>query len=114
MVKMWIEYDRKARKEVLVLFDEEDLPLVSPFVWYPCVQGNNIYIVSKPPFLAESILLHRWIVDAPDDMLVHHINHNTLDNRKENLAILSASDHTYYHVKERQMRKRDLFSLPLK
>ncbi len=109
MGKLWIEYDRKSRKELLVLFDDGDLRLISPFVWYPTFQGNQIYILAKPQFLSETILMHRWLVDAPPDMLVHHINHDTLDNRKENLAILTASDHTYYHVKARQKRKQELF-----
>lgn len=32
-------------------------------------------------------LLHRWIVNAPKDKIVDHINHNSLDNRRCNLRI---------------------------
>ena len=34
-----------------------------------------------------NIKLHRYIMNCPEDMVVDHINHNTLDNRKENLRI---------------------------
>lgn len=32
-------------------------------------------------------LLHRWIVNAPKNKIVDHINHNPLDNRRSNLRI---------------------------
>lgn len=35
----------------------------------------------------KSILLHRFILDAPDGMQVDHINHDGLDNRRENLRL---------------------------
>ncbi len=38
-----------------------------------------------------NIRLHRLITDAPKDMMVDHINHNTLDNREENLRVCTRS-----------------------
>lgn len=43
------------------------------------VNGKNIY-------------LHRYIMNCPKDKYVDHINHNTLDNRKENLRITNNAD----------------------
>ena len=115
MVKLWIEYDKKSRKEALILFDEEDLRLVSPFYWYITTgPSGQQYATMRPSFLSEYMLMHRWILNAPDDMVVHHLNHNSLDNRKTNLIILSASDHSYYHAKTRHKRNRELFSTSLK
>jgi hypothetical protein len=39
------------------------------------------------------------------DEHVHHINHNTLDNRLKNLAVLSHADHTRLHSKLTQWSK---------
>lgn len=40
-------------------------------------------------------MLHRLIMNPPDDMIVDHINGNTLDNRKENLRIVTAKQSSY-------------------
>lgn len=40
---------------------------------------------------------HRVVMNAPKGMHVHHINGNTIDNRPENLAILSHQDHQRLH-----------------
>jgi len=37
------------------------------------------------------IYLHRFILDAPEDMQVDHINHNTLDCRKANIRLCTQS-----------------------
>lgn len=36
--------------------------------------------------------LHRWLMQPSDGICVDHINHNTLDNRMENLRLLSSAE----------------------
>lgn len=36
--------------------------------------------------------LHRFITDAPEGLVVDHINHNTLDNRMKNLRVVTATE----------------------
>jgi hypothetical protein len=38
------------------------------------------------------IYLHRWLLNAPKEMLVDHINHDTLNNLRNNLQICTASE----------------------
>ena len=43
---------------------------------------------------SKGILLHRLIMNPGDDMVVDHINHDKLDNRKDNLRICSTRQNT--------------------
>jgi hypothetical protein len=39
--------------------------------------------------------MHRVILNAPKGLMVDHINHDTLDNRKENLRIVTNQQNTF-------------------
>lgn len=58
--------------------------------------GNNLIYVTGHLKLedgtAKQLKLHRVLMDAPGDMVVDHINHNTLDNRDENLRLATMSE----------------------
>jgi len=66
-------------------FDKEDYDLISQYNW--SVTGSGYLFNSKQG----TILMHRLIMNAPDHLMVDHINHNILDNRKENLRLCNAS-----------------------
>lgn len=44
--------------------------------------------------LEKTVRLHRFILNCPDNMVVDHINHNGLDNRKCNLRIVTIRENT--------------------
>lgn len=58
------------------------------------------------------IFEHRYFMEkhigraVSDGEHVHHINHNGLDNRIENLQLLSPSEHSRIHSKERWSKPR--------
>lgn len=62
--------------------DKEDLDKARAFpkTWHYC----NGYIQSTDS-LCRNVSLHRLVMDTPKDLVVDHINHDTLDNRKANL-----------------------------
>ncbi|MDC4245583.1 HNH endonuclease [Clostridium perfringens] len=65
-----------------VIIDIEDINKVKNFKWH---LDNRGYTKNEK----NKILLHRLIMNAKDGEYVDHINHNTLDNRKENLRVVT-------------------------
>jgi len=50
------------------------------------VQGHMAAVMGKRKFVA----LHRYIMDCPSGLVVDHINHDTMDNRRKNLRIVTS------------------------
>lgn len=73
-----IIYNKKCEEISRTLIDLEDVDKVKNYKWYT----NKGYVLN------DSIgWIHRFIMDCPDNMVIDHINHNRLDNRKSNLRI---------------------------
>ena len=95
-----------SRKDGTVLtsiIDTEDLKIIKRFKnrWYAAKNKmGNFYVYGdeskgnrhKGTFRKKTHLLHRWIANPPKNMVVDHINHNTLDNRKSNLRVVTQSE----------------------
>ena len=81
-----------------VLFDETCMDIVSRYSWYILQASNTMYASGtlKPDedgTYVHKIHMHRLVSGNPKGKIVHHINCNGLDNRKENLEILTNSEH---------------------
>jgi hypothetical protein len=80
----------------VALVDDEDAARVLEHRWQALVTGRYVYAKTDAPRKeggkARCIYLHRFIVGAPPDAQVDHINHNCLDNRRENLRICSCAE----------------------
>jgi len=46
-----------------------------------------------------TIMMHRQIINPPDGFQVDHINHNTLDNQKDNLRTVTNRQNSQNHSK---------------
>lgn len=67
-------------------FDLEDYDLIKDYCWAINKDG---YVYNKTKKL---ILMHRLIMNAPNDKLVDHIYHKKNDNRKSQLRLCSSSE----------------------
>lgn len=71
------------------LVNDCDLDLINRYTWFVIDDGCNPYACSKKD--GRHLRMHRLIINAREGETVDHINGNTLDNRRENLRIVSAS-----------------------
>lgn len=81
---------------VEVLIDTEDLKLVDESFSYLIIcrnyKRNLSYVSGKKKNDEGTMLLHRLVTNAPRHMMVDHINHNTLDNRKKSLRLVTNAE----------------------
>ena len=65
------------------IVDPEDFTELTKYKWY-CTEGTST-IYARRGGKNNQLSMHRSIIDVPDNLIVDHINHNGLDNRKANL-----------------------------
>ena len=75
---------------LFAIVDAEDYPWLSQYTWFAEGTDKNCYAVRKEN--GKSIKMHRQITNAPDHLVVDHIDHNGLNNRKENLRICTFAE----------------------
>lgn len=68
-------------------FDLEDYNKIKKYCWY---KDSNGYIVAYLDYQC-IILMHRLIMNPPEDMEIDHIYHINYDNRKSELRIVTTS-----------------------
>lgn len=75
---------------MVALVDDCDYERVSQYKW--CIDGNG-YVVRAESYYVDGkrkrrkIMLHRFIMDAPQGFAVDHRQHDLLDNRRSNLRL---------------------------
>ncbi len=76
--------------------DAEDYPLVRNYSWRDAGEYVEHNVRGKKP-----IMLSRLIMGVTDRWIfVDHINHNTLDNRKQNLRFATNAQNNWNRVKK--------------
>lgn len=68
------------------LIDSEDYDRIKEYNWY-VYSGRYTEIKSHIKGSNKKIYLSRIIMQPPEEFIVDHINHDTLDNRKQNLRV---------------------------
>lgn len=72
-----------------IIIDTEDLERTKSIYWWRDLEGKNSEGYARGWYNGKFILMHRFIMGVLEDeeVVIDHINHNTLDNRKTNLRI---------------------------
>ena len=75
-------YDKYNKEVARALIDIDDVDKINQNKWCLTTNGYVITTINN-----KVIFLHRLIMNPDNNMVVDHINHNKLDNRKTNLRV---------------------------
>ena len=86
------------------IVDPDDFERLNKHKWYAVKNTNTFYALRNKRVGKKYISLgmHRQILHPPENLMVDHINHNGLDNRKANLRLATCAQNTY---NRKQFRK---------
>lgn len=73
------------------LVDDEDYEWLSQWKWCAAKNSRSGAFYAARNEKPALILMHRQIMSAPRGLVVDHINHNTLDNQRANLRLVTYS-----------------------
>lgn len=76
------------------IIDDSDFEYVSKYIWYMAgeyVARYKTYRIVDGKRKMEHLYLHRELLGCSEEMLVDHINRDTLDNQRSNLRLCTSS-----------------------
>ena len=90
-------------QDKFAIVDAEDYERLNKYKWCISKTSNTNYalrrirgkMVKGKRGKHKTILMHRFILNAPGHLVVDHINHNGLDNRKKNLRLCTQAQNLY-------------------
>lgn len=88
----------KLTKDQFAIVDDDDYEKLNKFKWYADVRpAINNYYARRDIVIDGKIkryYMHRVIMNCPDNMVIDHIDHNPLNNQKNNLRIVTQQQNT--------------------
>lgn len=77
----------------VVIYDDQDHELIDQYRWHVSDLGYAVWR-GRVDGVQKTIRMHRLIMQCPDKLVVDHLNHNRLDNRRANLRICTQAENT--------------------
>ncbi len=74
------------------LVDDCDADHISQFSWHPAKSGKLVYAITTLYEPKQTLSIHRLIMAPPRGLVVDHINCDGLDNRRENLRVITQAE----------------------
>ena len=82
-------------KNQMVLIDDDDFEKIKYYSWYASYNTKLRGYYAMTRIKNKTIYMHRLIMGFPDNLDIDHINKNTLDNRKENLRVVTTRQNNF-------------------
>lgn len=84
-----MQINSKKYGGIAVFIDIDDIERLKPYSWWlRDFEKKTIATIINN----KKIYLHRFITNCPVGLVVDHINHNRVDNRKENLRVCTQKE----------------------
>jgi hypothetical protein len=85
----------------VAIVDDEDFEYLNQWKWHAIKSINTYYAVRCSWINGKdhTRIMHRIIMNNPINKSIDHINHNGLDNRKENLRICTCRENSINRLK---------------
>lgn len=90
----------KLPSGAVVLFDDEDAPLLAGYNWFQHSEGY-VVATSGTKRVRKVTWLHRLIASTPDSLSTDHANGNKLDNRRSNLRSANGTQNSANRSKQK-------------
>lgn len=85
------------------IVDHDDYYRLSGNKWFATKNGSTFYAKRHTRITerakGSSVCMHREIMNAPDHLVVDHINYNGLDNRKANLRLATRRQNSLHVIR---------------
>jgi hypothetical protein len=95
-------------KGKFAIVDPNDFDRLNAHRWHVTKNGGTFYAKRNAPTrkVTTPIYMHRYIIKPRPGMLVDHINHNGLDNRKANLRLATRAQNSRHSKKRKNTRSK--------
>ncbi len=80
-------------KGKFAIVDKADYEWLSQYKWCVSIAGTKMYACRRED--GKTILMHRFIMNAPQDLVVDHIDGNGLNDRRNNLRLCTPTQNRY-------------------
>lgn len=95
-----IDVSTRTHPNKVALVDDDDYVYLTQWRWYAIKIKTIYYAVRNTVHPKDSskqtpVLMHRAVLNVPQDKQTDHINHNGLDNRRSNLRVCSGDENRY-------------------